>query len=145
MKNYIKILFVLIFAILLSCEKRNSIIIKEVQYTDCKIRREGDSLEYFFCEAIEGDYLKISHINAKFDYLPKNITVNIDVSRKNIDIYEEIETDNSDFCFCPVDITYEIGELKSKNYKINIFLSGVQYAHFFIDYNSEVADTIIKN
>ena len=145
MKNYFKILFVLIFAILLSCEKNNPVVNEDVQFTDCKIRREGDSLEYFICEAIEDNYLKISHVNAEFDYLPKNITVNIDVKRKNIDIYEEIELDNSDNCFCPIDITYEIGELKKRKYKINIFLSGVQYAHFFIDYNSALADTILKN
>ncbi len=122
--------------------KTEKLNVKKFSHTDCKshaksaYKYKSAKKEYLELSS-DGKYLKIKHINAKFNCCPGKIFITSKIS-KNIIFIDEDETLHDCNCVCDYDLDYKVGPLKYKKYLIVMtqMKDPVPYKKIDLNFNS---------
>jgi hypothetical protein len=144
--NYI-VLFGIIAIIVFGCKSDSDKIkpedriltIQNSTSIGCKsVSIDDEAGEYIELQADEGNYLRISHINALFNCTPA-IVLHAEVLEGRI-IYSEGDTLAGSNCVCLFDLTCTIGPLEYDQYTFELNRAGDKIAEFDFNYTNSTLE-----
>lgn len=123
---YTALLMLMTFA---TCDKGESqpeaFSIRDVTYGTCKPVTKSAIDEYLLLDVKDNDFLEIQHINALFNCSPGEIVVTAALESFEI-VINEYETQATENCICPYDLSYVIGPLQHEVYTLILQRDGFE-------------------
>ena len=142
--NYILVLSFILLG-LFSCEEENNEIVQDFQHTGCKSGLKSNlNQEAIRVKTLESGKLLIVHSDTYFNCEPGEITVDVKINNKSIEIYED-ETSSLADCICPYDLEFKIIGIEYGENTFSIFRGNWEKAKFSINLTEHTDTTIILN
>ena len=143
--NYILVLSFVLFGLFSCEEEKNNEIVQDFNHSGCKSSLKSNlNQEAIRVKTLDSGKLLIEHSDTYFNCEPGEITVDVKINNKTIEIYED-ETSSLADCICPYDLEFKIIGIEYGENTFSIFHGNWEKDKFSINLTENTDTTIILN